>query len=256
MVVYQELSLIVTVLWRPETSLFGCQGNLINKYHQCSCWLSWVSCKLGSLVGKCLDCACLQVSVMQWESSLKSFGTCSHLSCYHGMLYLNLLVTTKQECIVDTQKERRKESKHNTEDHRWATRGECSCSLGPDSKQGSVMPPELFCFSRQWDSAETAFPTCPNKAARGSNWPACADFSGSSDGKESACNAGDTRDMSSISGLGKSPGEGNGNPLQDSCLENSIDSPWGCKESDTTEQLTLGLSLVLSGGRECKNGVH
>lgn len=135
-------------LWRPETSLFGCQGNLINKYHQCSCWLSWVSCKLGSLVGKCLDCACLQVSVMQWESSLKSYGTCSHLSCYHGMLYLSLLVTTKQKHIVDTQKERKKESKHNTKDNRWATRGECSCSLDPDSKQGSVTPPELFCFSK------------------------------------------------------------------------------------------------------------
>ena len=40
------------------------------------------------------------------------------------------------------------------------------------------------------------------------------------DGKESACNTGDP---GSISGLGRSPGEGNGNPLQYSCLENSID---------------------------------
>ena len=45
-------------------------------------------------------------------------------------------------------------------------------------------------------------------------------FSGGSDGKESACNA---RDLGSIPGLGKSPGEGNGNPLPYSCLENSID---------------------------------
>ena len=45
-------------------------------------------------------------------------------------------------------------------------------------------------------------------------------FSGGSDGKESACNA---RDLGSIPGLGKSPGEGNGNPLQYSCLENSMD---------------------------------
>ena len=41
--------------------------------------------------------------------------------------------------------------------------------------------------------------------------------------------------------VGKFPGEGNGNPLQYSCLENPMDSgawcPWGCKESDTTEQL-------------------
>ena len=36
-------------------------------------------------------------------------------------------------------------------------------------------------------------------------------------------NAGDTRDAGSISGLGRSPGEGNGNPLQYSCLENSMD---------------------------------
>ena len=38
--------------------------------------------------------------------------------------------------------------------------------------------------------------------------------------KNPLANAGDTRDMSSISGLGRSPGGGNGNPLQDSCLEN------------------------------------
>ena len=51
------------------------------------------------------------------------------------------------------------------------------------------------------------------------------------------------RDLGSIPGLGRSPGEGNGNPLQYSCLENSMDrragwvtvSPWGRKEWDTTE---------------------
>ena len=41
-----------------------------------------------------------------------------------------------------------------------------------------------------------------------------------SDGKQSACNAGD---LDSIPGLGRSPGERNGNPLQYSCLENSMD---------------------------------
>ena len=45
-------------------------------------------------------------------------------------------------------------------------------------------------------------------------------FSGGSDYKESACNVGDP---GSIPGLGRSPGEGNGNPLQYSCLENSMD---------------------------------
>ena len=45
-------------------------------------------------------------------------------------------------------------------------------------------------------------------------------FPGGSDGKESACSAGD---WGLIPGSGRSPGEGNGNPLQYSCLENSMD---------------------------------
>ena len=67
-------------------------------------------------------------------------------------------------------------------------------------------------------------------------------FPGGSEGKASACNAGDP---GLIPGLGRSPGEGNSNPLQYSCLENPMAggtwqatySPWGHKESDTTEQL-------------------
>ena len=42
-------------------------------------------------------------------------------------------------------------------------------------------------------------------------------------GKESTCNAGDTEDMGSISGLGRFLGGGHGNPLQYSCLENPMD---------------------------------
>ena len=42
-------------------------------------------------------------------------------------------------------------------------------------------------------------------------------------GKESTCNAGDIGDSGLIPGLGRSPGEGNGNPLQYSCLENPMD---------------------------------
>ena len=60
--------------------------------------------------------------------------------------------------------------------------------------------------------------------------------------KNPPANAGDTRDVGSIPGLGRSPGVGNGNPLQYSCLENlhgqrSLvgDRPWSHKESDTTE---------------------
>ena len=67
-------------------------------------------------------------------------------------------------------------------------------------------------------------------------------FPGGLDGKKSACNAGD---LGSIPGLGRSSGGGHGYPLQYSCLENSHGkrslvgcSPWGCKELDTTEQLS------------------
>ena len=65
-------------------------------------------------------------------------------------------------------------------------------------------------------------------------------FPGGSTGKESTCNAGD---LDLIPGLGRSPGEGQGYPLQDSGLQSSMDSPWDCKESDTTERLSLSVSL-------------
>ena len=64
-----------------------------------------------------------------------------------------------------------------------------------------------------------------------------------SDDKASACNAGDP---GLIPGSGRSPGKGNGNPLQYSCLKNFMDcrlrsligdSPWTRKESDMTERL-------------------
>ena len=45
-------------------------------------------------------------------------------------------------------------------------------------------------------------------------------FPGGSDSKESDCNVGN---LGSVPGLGRSPGEGNGNPLQNSCLENPMD---------------------------------
>ena len=64
-------------------------------------------------------------------------------------------------------------------------------------------------------------------------------FPGSSAGKESACNAGD---LCSIPGLGRSPGEGNGCPLGvflpgEFHGRRSLvgDSPWDCKELDSTE---------------------
>ena len=60
--------------------------------------------------------------------------------------------------------------------------------------------------------------------------------SGGSAGKESACSAGD---LGLIPVLGRSPGEGKGYRLQYSGLENPLYSPWGRKESDTTEGLSL-----------------
>ena len=68
--------------------------------------------------------------------------------------------------------------------------------------------------------------------------PSLFEFPGSSDGKESAWNAGDP---DSIPGSGRSPGEGNGSPLQYSCLENPMDrGAWRATvqevaELDTTE---------------------
>ena len=72
-------------------------------------------------------------------------------------------------------------------------------------------------------------------------------FPGGSDGKESACNAGD---LGSIPELGRSPGGRHGNPLQYSCLENPMDrGDWWAivyrvKESDMTEWLTLHFFTV------------
>ena len=63
------------------------------------------------------------------------------------------------------------------------------------------------------------------------------DVPGGSGGEECACNAGD---LSLIPGSGGSPGEGHGNPLQYSRLENPMDrgawrAPWGHKDWDMTE---------------------
>ena len=69
--------------------------------------------------------------------------------------------------------------------------------------------------------------------------------------KKLPANAGDTRDVGLIPGLGISPGVGNGNPLQCSCLENpkgqrslAGSSPWARKESDMTERLSKQHSTV------------
>ena len=72
-------------------------------------------------------------------------------------------------------------------------------------------------------------------------------FPGCSDGKDFACNAGD---LSLTPGLGRSPGEENGDPLQYSCLENSMNrgvwqaTVYEVQELDTTERATT-TTLIL-----------
>ena len=74
-------------------------------------------------------------------------------------------------------------------------------------------------------------------------------FPGGSDGKASVYSVGD---LGSIPGSGRFPGEGNGNPLQYSCLENPMDGvawcrllhPWGRKELDMTEQLHFHFTRI------------
>ena len=71
-------------------------------------------------------------------------------------------------------------------------------------------------------------------------------------GKESACNVGDAEDMVFFPELGRSPGEGNSNPLQYPCMENSMErGAWQSidhgftKESDTTQQLNHHNSVYI-----------
>ena len=78
-----------------------------------------------------------------------------------------------------------------------------------------------------------------NSLFQGLNPSLLLGFPGSSESKESACNAGD---LGLIPGSGRSPGEGNSNPFQHSCLENPMERPWGCNESDMTEGLTVSIS--------------
>jgi len=89
--------------------------------------------------------------------------------------------------------------------------------------------------------------------------------------KNLPANAGGTRDKGSIPGLGRSPGGGNGNPPQYSCLGNPMNrEAWratGChKESDTTEPLRTAYSITISKCKPppikishlaiCKFGLH
>ena len=66
----------------------------------------------------------------------------------------------------------------------------------------------------------------------------CAGFPNASSRKESTCHLADTGDLGSIPGWGRSPGEGNGSPLQYSCLENPMDGgAWRDTQSTGLQRL-------------------
>ena len=75
----------------------------------------------------------------------------------------------------------------------------------------------------------------------------CLGFPGGSEVKASACNAGD---LGSIPGSGRSPGEGNGNPLQYSCLENPMEEPGGLQSMGSQRvglsDFTFTLYIILA----------
>ena len=86
-------------------------------------------------------------------------------------------------------------------------------------------------------------------------------FPGGSVVKNPPANTGDARDVDSIPGLGRSPGEGNGNLLQNSCLGNPMDKGawWATvngvtKESNMTERLTTTIHLIYTLGYRDHNG--
>ena len=96
-----------------------------------------------------------------------------------------------------------------------------------------ALPPTTMCLG------QVCLPPLPALLFSSVKWgvwhlpPRTMGFPGGWEGKEFGWNVGD---LGSIPGLGRSPGEGNGNPLQYSGLENSMDrralegySPWGCR---------------------------
>ena len=97
-----------------------------------------------------------------------------------------------------------------------------------------------MCFVALGDRTRLKYMQCNNFNLRNNNLTPWG-FPGGSEVKVYACNSGD---LGSIPGSGRSPGKGNGNPLQYSCLENPHGrrslvgySPRGRKESDMTERL-------------------
>ena len=87
----------------------------------------------------------------------------------------------------------------------------------------------------EWPLVSDLSPESPKEAVSGDGLKHChlSSTHGGSDGRESACNAGDP---GLIPGLGRSPGEGNGNSLQYSCLGNPVDrGAWATVHGVTKE---------------------
>ena len=134
----------------------------------------------------------------------------------------------------------------------------CGSGVDEDALRGHVL--YFFLASRpsasssHTDSPSTTLDViCNTYSFRG--YPS----TGGWDSKESACSAGDP---GTIPILGRSPGEGNGNPLQYSCLENSTDrGAWqdtvqGVAGADTTEWLTLTILISQSRTYQYFTSLH
>ena len=126
--------------------------------------------------------------------------------------------------------------------------------IGKGVRQGCILSPCLFNLNAGYimqnarlDEAQAGIKTAGRNI---NNLRYAEGIPGGSEVKASACNAGDS---GLIPGLGRSPGEGNGNPLQYSCLENPMDGlpcrlqSMGLLESDTTERRHFHFSLLRIG---------
>ena len=106
---------------------------------------------------------------------------------------------------------------------------QCSCLENP--RDGGAWWAAVYGVAQSWTRLKRL------SSSSSSSRQVYKGFLHGSDGKESACNAGD---QGSISGLGRSPGEGNGNPLQYSCLENPGDrGAWRATVYRVTKSQTL-----------------
>ena len=112
--------------------------------------------------------------------------------------------------------------------------------LGRSPGEGNSYPLQYSCLENSMDRAawQATVHGATSSQTRPSKFHVSLGFSGASNGKESACSM---EKLCSVPGSGRSLGEGNGNPLQYSCLENPMDGgAWwatvhGVAESDMTE---------------------